>query len=79
MEVSLDMACFYYIRHSGRVSFWEAVEFGVLDKTALEGAAANIPDIIITYGNTALKFFFLTLVFGYLVQHMHLRRFRGDA
>lgn len=79
VEVSLDMACFYYIRHSGRVSFWEAVEFGVLDKTALEGAAANIPDIIITYGNTALKFFFLTLVFGYLVQHMHLRRFRGDA
>ena len=78
VEVSLDMACFYYIYYVGRVTFEEALEFGILDRTAGDVAAVSAPDIIMTYGNAALKFFFLTLVFGYLIQHMHLRKFRGD-
>ena len=78
MEVSLDMACFYSLYHSGGATFEEALEFGILDQAVSDAAAVAVPDIIMTYGNTVLKFFFLTLVFGYLVQHMHLRKFRGD-
>ena len=77
-EVSLDMAFFYYVYYSGGVTFEEALEFGILDHAVSDETAVAVLDIIMTYGNTALKFFFLTLVFGYLVQHMHLRKFRGD-
>ena len=78
IEVSLDMAYFYYVYHLGGTGIEEALGFGVFDERATDTVAVHLPDIILIYGNTALKFFFLTLVFGYLVQHMHLRKFKGD-
>lgn len=77
-EVSLDMAYFYYVYHLGGGGVAEALEFGVLDVRGTGTAAVYLPDIILIYGNAALKFFFLTMVFGYLVQHMHLRKFKGE-
>lgn len=77
-EVSLDMAYFYYVYHLGKSGVEEALEFGILGTGAQDAVLTYLPDIIMIYGNAALKFFFLTMVFGYLVQHMHLRKFRGE-
>ena len=77
-EVSLEMAYFYYVYHLGKTGFEEALKFGILDAGAEDAVLTYLLDVIMIYGNTALKFFFLTMVFGYLVQHMHLRKFRGE-
>ena len=80
IEVSLDMAYFYYVYGESSfgtgVSLKEAVAFGVLGQGADEAVTSAVPDMIMGYVNTGLKFFFLTVVFGYLVQHMRQRKFK---
>ena len=82
IEVSLDMAYFYYVYGEGSsgtgASLKEALAFGVLGQGADEAVTAAVPDMIMGYANTGLKFFFLTVVFGYLVQHMRQRKFKGE-
>ena len=82
IEVSLDMAFFYYVYATGGAgtdaSFKEALAFGVLGQGADEAVMSAVPDMIMGYANTGLKFFFLTVVFGYLVQHMRQRKFKGE-
>ena len=82
IEVSLDMAYFYYVYGEGSsgtgASLQEALAFGVLGQGADEAVTGAVPDMIMGYANTGLKFFFMTVVFGYLVQHMRQRKFRGE-
>lgn len=77
IEVSLEMTYFYYIYGSG-MKFKKALAFGVLGEGTDRIVMSAVPDMIIGYTNTGLKFFFLTVVFGYLVQHMRQRKFRGE-
>ncbi len=82
IEVSLDMAYFYYVYGEGSSGtgalLKEALAFGVLGQGADEAVMSAVPDMIMGYANTGLKFFFLTVVFGYLVQHMRQRKFKGE-
>lgn len=77
VEVSWGMAYFYYV-YCADITFEEALAFGVLGEGTDLAVASAVPDMIIGYANAGLKFFFLTVVFGYLVQHMRQRKFRGE-
>ena len=77
VEVSWGMAYFYYV-YGMDVTFKRALAFGVLGEETDLAVTSEIPDIIIGYANAGLKFFFLTVVFGYLVQHMRQRKFRSE-
>lgn len=78
IEVSCGMAYFYYV-YCADITFEEALAFGVLGEGTDAAVISAVPDMIIGYANAGLKFFFLTVVFGYLVQHMRQRKFRGEA
>ena len=71
------MAYFYYV-YCVDITFEEALAFGVLGEGTDAAVISAVPDMIIGYTNTGLKFFFLTVVFGYLVQHMRQRKFRRN-
>lgn len=77
VEVSWGMAYFYYV-YCADITFEEALAFGVLGEGTDLAVVSAVPDMIIGYANAGLKFFFLTVVFGYLVQHMRQRKFRGE-
>lgn len=77
IEVSLEIAYFYYV-YCADITFEEALAFGVLGEGTNLAVVSAVPDMIIGYANAGLKFFFLTVVFGYLVQHMRQRKFRGE-
>ena len=77
MEVSWGMAYFYYVYGTG-VTFKRALALGVLGEGTDTAVMSAIPDMIIGYADAGLKFFFLTVVFGYLVQHMRQRKFRRN-
>lgn len=80
VEVSLDMAYLYFCQFRTRgVEFTEALEAGLLGSVPsnIELEMTLINDYLLFYGNAALKFFFITMVFGYLSGHMRQRRFRS--
>ncbi len=78
VEVSLGIAYFYYVYHIGGAKIREALAFSAFGEGAEMAANFDVPDMILRYTNTGLQFFFLTMVFGYLVQHMRQRKFRGE-
>ena len=75
IEVSLEMTYFYYV-YGSNIKFKKALTFGVLGEGTDNAVISAVPDMIIGYANAGLKFFFLTVVFGYLVQHMRQRKFK---
>lgn len=76
LEVSLAMSYFYYVCHDGAI-YRQALDFGILGTRAAAAGVYSLMDYVLIYGNTMLKFFFITVMFGYLVKHMRQRRFRG--
>ncbi|WP_162611970.1 macro domain-containing protein [Eubacterium sp. An11] len=72
LEVSVDMAflCFT-IFQSQKISVQDALAFGIL------GEHIKNNNILLSYGNAGIKFFFLSLVVGYFAGHMKQRRFRS--
>ena len=78
MEVSLDMAVLYIWYYKGQISVWEAAAFGLLGNQAQTGTlAAGSADYIFMFADSGIKFFFLTVVFGYFSSHMRQRRFKS--
>lgn len=80
IEVSLEMTCLFYCQYRDRnMDFLHALEPGVLGSmpSDIEFPMNLASDYILFYGNVALKFFFVTLVFGYLAGHMRQRQFRS--
>lgn len=77
VEVACGIAYFYYVYSAEDVTFKEALAFGILGQGTEEAVVSTIADLIVGYVNAGLKFFFVTVVFGYLVQHMRQRKFRG--
>lgn len=57
----------------------QALESGLLGNmpAGIEKEIEFAGDYILYYGDKALKFFFVTLVFGYLAGHMRQRKFKS--
>lgn len=74
VEVSLDIALIYYLNNINVVSFREAIKFGILSDSVdiCKGVVINE---VLEYLNYGLKFFFMTLAFGYFANHLHQRKF----
>lgn len=80
IEVSLEMICLFYCQYRERnMDVFHALEPGLLGSmpSDIQCEMQLVGDYILFYGNVALKFFFITLVFGYLAGHMRQRRFRS--
>lgn len=76
LEVSADMTILYYLGNFGNVRFRDAVRFG-FTPDASPVCIENYANLFLQYLNTGIKFFFLTLAFGYFANHLHQRRFRS--
>lgn len=76
IEVALDMAAVYVWYYKGQVNVWDAIVYGIL------GEQLTIPSTVtVNYAflflNAGIKFFFITLVFGYFANHMRQRKFKS--
>lgn len=80
VEVSMGMAYLYFIYnviHNKQIlSFYELTAFGVLGIRAEDGMT-SCGDYFFVFADAGIKFFFITLVFGYFANHMHQRKFRS--
>lgn len=74
IEISCDLAFLYYIQY--RVRFREALAFGFLNEQAITELISS-KNYLLALSNAGLKFFLVTLVFGYFFNHMHQREFRS--
>lgn len=79
LEVSFGMSYLYY-RYYGytgkNILFREAIMFGVLG-TGVKNSMTLWMDYVFAFVDAGIKFFFITLVFGYFANHMHQRKFRS--
>lgn len=77
LEMAFGMAYLYYLqyRNDGMI-YREALKIGLVGGEEM-AMVNSIFEYILFYANTALKFFFVTLVFGYLVGHMRQRKFKS--
>ena len=77
LEMAFGMAYLYYLRYRNEgMIYREALKIGLVGGEEMV-MVNSIFEYILFYANTALKFFFVTLVFGYLVGHMRQRRFKS--
>lgn len=77
IEVSLTMSYLYYLYGNGTVACRTALEFGIMGNIDANGMERmlTLKEYLFLYGNAALKFFFLTIVFGYIAGHLSQRTF----
>lgn len=76
VEVSLDMTFLYWLSYRKVIGFKEALLFGVLGERQILKFTANV-DYIWPYVDTGVRFFFMSLVFGYFANHLKQRKFRS--
>ena len=74
IEISFDLTFLYYVQY--KVRFREALAFGFLNEQTIT-ELDSLKDYLFAVSNTGLKFFLVTLVFGYFFNHMHQREFRS--
>lgn len=76
LEVSLDIAAIFYIRNFPHIRFTTAVQFGIMpDFVNEESIAGCVLTGPLLYVNSGIKFFFMTLAFGYFANHLRQREF----
>lgn len=76
VEVSLDMTFLYWLSYRKVIGFKEALLFGVLGERQIVEFTANV-DYIWPYVDGGVRFFFMSLVFGYFANHLKQRKFRS--
>lgn len=76
IEVAFDMALLYWICYRDKVLFRDALLYGVLGQGQLE-KLETMADYVWPYLSAGIQFFFASLVFGYLANHMRQRKFRS--
>ena len=77
VEVSIETACLYLLHYgTGRMSFLQALQPGLMGEIPEGLKLCSLGDYLLYYGNTAVKFFFITMAFGYLAGHLRQRTFR---
>lgn len=73
----LSFLCYlYYSKKLTNFSFEKALAFGFLGQSVVKEISTRI-DYMLLYLDGALKFFFLTMVWGYLFGHMRERKFKS--
>ncbi len=79
IEVALGLAYLYFFHYKdkGQVSIYDAARFGLLGTRAEAVGLETFADYAFLYADAAVKFFFLSLVFGYFANHMKQRKFRS--
>lgn len=79
VEVSLDMALLFYLDNLKNISFKSALSAGVMGDMVQvpKGIAIGQYAEILNYTNQGIKFFFMTLAFGYFADHLKQRKFRS--
>lgn len=78
IEVAMDMALLYWIyyRNVFTLHFKDAILFGVLGERQTD-RLVTVTDYLWRYVDPGIRFFFISLVFGYLATHMKQRKFRS--
>ncbi len=79
MEVSFGLSYLYFTYHvqmGQNISFREVIAFGMLGTYEGENILLT-SDHVFTLVNNGIRFFFITLMFGYFADHMHQRKFRS--
>lgn len=74
IEVALDLTFLYWFNYRSRISFCDALLFGMLGESQIK-EMKTMCDYLWPHLTASIQFFFLTLVFGYLANHMHQRKF----
>ena len=75
VEVSIEMTCLYFLNYDN-MTFLQALQPGLLGEMPNSFCLSRMSDYLLHYGNAALKFFFITMAFGYLAGHLKQRTFR---
>lgn len=73
IEVSADMAVIYYLLGFGAVDVVEAINFGFMSEIA--ESVEIVTEMVMLYANNGIKFFFISLAFGYFASNLHQRKF----
>ncbi len=79
IEIACDLAFLAYLYYKDRIPgfrFRQALSYGFFSQNIMQ-EAVTWTDYMFVYLDNVLKFFFLTLVFGYFFNHMRLRKFRS--
>ncbi len=74
LEVSADMAILCYLNNFGAIDIREAVAFGILAGN-INKNGESLVNLSLQYANMGIKFFFVSLAFGYFANHLHQRKF----
>lgn len=76
IEVAFDMALLYWFSYWDKIRFRQALLYGVLGQGQIAKMEA-LGDYVWLYLSAGIQFFFVSLVFGYLANHMRQRKFRS--
>ena len=77
VEVSIEAACLYFLQYRTEgMTFLQALQPGLMGELPEGFKLCSLGDYLLYYGNTAVKFFFITMAFGYLSGHLRQRTFR---
>ena len=68
------MAILCYLNNFGAIDIREAVEFGILAGN-INKNGESLVNLSLQYANMGIKFFFVSLAFGYFANHLHQRKF----
>lgn len=74
LEVSADMAIIYYLFNFGKIGLRSAILFGFAPD-ANSVCTDHLFNLSLQYVNIGIKFFFVSLAFGYFANHLHQREF----
>lgn len=74
IEVALDLTFLYWSVYQNSICFGDALLFGMLGQSQIK-KMTTMCDYLWPHLNAGVQFFFLTLVFGYLANHMRQRKF----
>ena len=69
IEVALDLTFLYWSVYQNSICFGDALLFGMLGQSQIK-EMTTMCDYLWPHLNASVQFFFLTLVFGYLANHM---------
>ncbi len=75
VEVIFEAAFLYCLASGGKVTFYAASLLGIFGEEVKGLSVYGAVDESFKYINMAIRFFFVSLVFGYLANHMKQRKF----
>lgn len=71
----LGIAQFYYTCFWNRITVWQALDYSVLDKVAINEGTLSMTLRAIEYSKAGIQFFFLVLTFTFFVSHLRQRSY----